>query len=160
MHRSYREVGMRVHARVRFFALLTGVLILLAAPAAARAAEAPGIEKFAAVNCGALHKECAHTMVTKVATPFFGEEQTYSVTTEPGEAEAIAEGYVKAGGHVPFGVTDFKVATVGELPTQAPTAIVKHIRTDVAAGLATNPQAIPMCSAAQFGTELAGSGFY
>jgi len=151
---------MRFNVRVPVLALLVGALVVLCVAPAAQALEAPGIEKFAAVNCKATHKDCAHTTVTKVATPFFGEEQTYSVTTEPGEPEAITEGYAKAGGHVPFGVTDFKVATVGELPTQAPTAVVKHIRTDVAAGLATNPQAIPMCSAAQFGTELAGSGFY
>ncbi len=38
-------------------------------------------------------------------------------------------------------------------------ATVKHIRTDVAPGVSTNPQAVPKCSAHDFGVEL-GGGIY
>lgn len=147
----------RSHAHVWVLALLAGVLISLSAAAAAQAAEAPGIEKFAAVNCSEGHEQCAHEVKNEtLPVPYnfaFGE-QHYSITKEPTTpAEAEAEGYLQAGGHVPYGVTDFKVATTGSLPKEVPTSIVEHIRTDVAPGLATSPAAVPMCSNGQFGTE-------
>jgi hypothetical protein len=63
---------------------------------------------------------------------------------------------------VPFGVTDFKVATTGSLPFAKPTSTVEHLRTDVAPGLATNPSALHECSAAAFGgaEKFPGTGFY
>jgi hypothetical protein len=137
---------MRSHARIWLTALLTGVLIA-GVPAAAQAAEALGIEKFAAVNCSATHEQCAHEV--KTITTF--EAFNYSVTKEPSKGEAETEGFAKAGGHPNYGITDFKVATVGSLPAQVPTAVVKFIRTEVAPGLATNPQAVPACSALDFG---------
>jgi hypothetical protein len=134
----------------------------------AQAAEAPAIEKLAAVNCSEGHEQCAHKVVTiNLGVPF--GEQHYSVTEEPKEAEAIAEGFTQAAGHVPFGVTDFTVAHEGapghesenHLPFEKPTATVQHIRTDVAPGLATSPAAVPYCSAAQFGKEeLPGTGLF
>jgi len=143
---------MRSHARSSLVALLTGVLISLGAAADAQAAEAPGIEKLAAVNCSEGHEQCAHKVVeVELGFPF--GKQKYSVTEEPKEAEARAEGFVKAGGHVPFGVTDFTIAHTGALPLEKPTSVVQHIRTDVAPGLATSPVAIPYCSAEQYGVE-------
>jgi hypothetical protein len=142
----------RSHAHVWVLALLAGVLVSLAATAVAQAAEALVIEKFAAVNCSAGHEQCAHEIVSIPLGAPFGE-QHYSITKEPKKPEAEAEGFVTAGGRVPFGVTDFKVGTTGSLPKEIPTAVVKHIRTDVAPGLSTSPAAVPMCSNAQFGKE-------
>src|ERR1700722_10668 len=130
---------MRVHVRVLVLALLTGVLTAAFA-SAAQAAEAP---VFVAVNCEV--EECAQS-VTKIelGAPF--GEQAYVEPAEPDAKEAEEEGYLQTGGRVPYGVTDFKVATKGSLPVAKPTAIVEHIRTDVAPGLATNPTAVTECS--------------
>lgn len=151
----YREVGMRVHVRVWVSALLAGVLTAAFA-SAAQAAEEP---VFVAVNCKV--EECAQS-VTKInlGAPF--GEQDYVEPAEPNAQEAEEEGYLQAGGRVPYGVTDFKVATKGSLPVAKPTAVVEHIRTDVAPGLATNPTAVTECSSADFvETEpLPGTGFY
>ena len=150
---------MRVQVRVSLVALAVGALFALL-PVAAAQAEALGIEKFAAVNCSEGHEECAHEVVPVELGPPLGK-QFYSVTKEPKTpAEAKAEGELQAGGHVPYGVTDFKVATKGSLPSEEPTAKVKSIRTDVAPGLATSPAAVPMCS--KFGKEevFAGSELY
>jgi hypothetical protein len=148
---------MRSSVRRSFFALLVGALIVVLAPAAAQAAV--GIEKLVAVNCGVGHEGCGQEATGKTdifGTPVF-------VPKEPSKAESEAEGFTQAAGHVPFGITDFKVATEGELPTtQKPTGVTTHIRTDVAAGLATSPAAVPMCTDEQFGAAEAipGSGFY
>src|SRR2546421_3269121 len=129
---------MRTHARVWLLASLTGVLLSLSAASIAQAAEAPAIEKLAAVNCSEGHEQCAHKVVNiNLGFPF--GEQHYSVTEEPKEAEAIVEGFTQAGGHVPFGVTDFTLAHEADpahpgenhLPFEKPTATVQHIRTDV-----------------------------
>lgn len=148
---------MRSSVRRSFFALLVGALIVVLAPAAAQAAI--GIEKLVAVNCGVGHEGCGQEATGKTdifGTPVF-------VPKEPSKAESEAEGFTQAAGHVPFGITDFKVTTEGELPTtQKPTGVATHIRTDVAAGLATSPSAVPMCTNEQFGAAEAipGSGFY
>ncbi|MGO9489569.1 MAG: hypothetical protein ACLQBB_11140 [Solirubrobacteraceae bacterium] len=150
---------MRVHARVWVLSLICGVLAAVALPAAAQAF---GIEKFAAVNCKQASPECAST-----GAPFFFPE-------EPGLAKAKAEGFTEAGGRVPYGVTTFKVASegapgeeypagfwpvgVGKLPFD-PTKLVDHIRTDVAPGLATNPFAPARCTSAEFGAEAAKGVF-
>ena len=148
---------MRSSIRRSFFALLVGALIVVLAPAAAQAAV--GIEKLVAVNCGVGHEGCGQEATGKTdifGTPVF-------VPKEPSKAESEAEGFTQAGGHVPFGITDFKVATEGELPTtQKPTGVTTHIRTDVAAGLATSPSAVTPCKGEQFGETEAvpGTGFY
>ncbi|HWF31186.1 MAG TPA: hypothetical protein VG188_01370 [Solirubrobacteraceae bacterium] len=147
---------MRSSVRRSFFALLVGALIAVLAPAAAQAAI--GIEKLVAVNCGVGHEGCGQEATGKtdvLGTPVF-------VPKEPSKAESEAEGFTQAGGHVPFGITDFKVTTEGEIPAQKPTGVTTHIRTDVAAGLATSPSAVPMCTDEQFGAAEAvpGTGFY
>lgn len=146
---------MRLHARVWFLALLTGVLVAALVPAAAlAAAEVPVTEKLVATNCKV--KTCGEE---EVEPGFFEPKKEISV------GEAKSEGFTEAGGRVPFGVTDFKVLTIpgGEYSkgTVVPTLRVTHIRTDVAAGLATDPFATERCSLAEFGTELVpGSGFF
>ncbi len=147
---------MRSSVRRSFFALLVGALIAVLAPAAAQAAV--GIEKLVAVNCGVGHEGCGQEATGKtdvLGTPVF-------VPKEPSKAESEAEGYTQAGGHVPFGITDFKLTTKGEPPAQEPEGVTTHIRTDVAAGLATSPSAVPMCTDEQFGAAEAvpGTGFY
>jgi hypothetical protein len=146
-------MGFRV--RFSFLALLVGALIGVAAPAAQAAPEF-GVEIFAAVNCSEGHEGCAGIS--------FGP---FSIPKEPNLAEAEAAGYTQAGGRVPFGVTDFKVNTEGELAKgeQKPIGVVEKIRTDVAAGLATSPAAVPQCSMSEFGEpgtekELAGTNFF
>jgi hypothetical protein len=150
----------RFQFRLSLVALAVGVLVVLSAPAA-QAAEAPGIEKFVAVNCKV--EECAQEETSIDLGPPF-ETQNYVEPKAPGAKEAEEEGFLQAGGRVPFGITDFKVATTGSLPTEKPTSVVEHLRTDVAPGLATNPTAVPECSATNFGAEEAfpgsGTGFY
>ena len=125
---------MRFHARISLLALLTGAIIAVLAPAAAQAAF--GVETFVAVNCSEGHEACAQTVVGP-----------YSFPKEPSEAEAKEQGYTQAGGHVPYGITDFKVKTEGTFPNEVPEGLpggaLTHIRTDVAPGLATSPQAVP-----------------
>jgi hypothetical protein len=148
---------MRSCVRFSFLALLVGVLVAVAAPGAQAAV---GIEKFVATNCKAAFPECAEEAGP---TTVFGPTK---IPKEPSKAEAEVQGFTQAGGRVPFGVTDFKLTTIvtgAPLPTtEAPTGIVKHIRTDVAPGLATSPAAVPQCSGAQFGETEAvpGSGFF
>jgi hypothetical protein len=105
-----------------------------------------GVESFFAANCKV--STCA-----KAASP--AEEL----------AKAEAEGYSQASGHPPFGVTDFKVNTTGsfpfEVPEGLPGGIVTHVRTDVAPGVSTNPEAVPKCSFEEFGKEaLPGTGLF
>ncbi len=149
---------MRSSVRFSLLALLVAVIAAISAPAAAQAAV--GIEKFVAINCQEAFKECGEE---PGPTTILGPTK---VPKEPSKAEAEAQGYTQAAGHVPYGITDFKLTTVvtkEPLPqTEAPTGIVKHIRTDVAAGLATSPAAVSQCSMADFGDteELPGTGFY
>jgi hypothetical protein len=149
---------MRSCVRFSFLALLVGVLVAVAAPAGAEAAV--GIERFVATNCKAEFPECAEEPGPTTA---FGPTK---IPKEPSKEEAEAQGFTQAAGHVPFGVTDFKLTTVKTgvplASTEAPTGIVKHIRTDVAPGLATSPAAVPQCTGAQFGETEAvpGSGFF
>jgi hypothetical protein len=140
---------MRSCVRFSFLALLVGVLVAIAAPGAQAAV---GIEKFVATNCEVGFESCAED----VLAPGVGFPK------EPSEAEALVQGYTQAGGHVPFGVTDFKITSTGTFPEAVPTGVVSHIRTDVAPGLATSPSAVPQCTEEEFGTTEAipGSGLY
>ena len=93
---------MRSHARISLLALV--VLALLALSAAAAQAAGFGVEKFVALDCSAGHEGCAQTT--------FGP---FSEPNEPSKEEAEEQAFTQAGGHVPFGITDFKVNTEGEL---------------------------------------------
>jgi hypothetical protein len=135
---------MRSHARVSLLALLTGAIIVVSAPAAQAAF---GVEKFFAGNCGEKFEECGKG------------------AKEGSEAEALIEGYRKAGGHPFFGVTDFIINTfsgVGALKQRVPQESVSHLRVDVAPGVVTNPQAVGQCGIKDFtSVEVAkGSGFF
>ena len=149
---------MRVQFRVSLVALVVSALVVLSA-SAAQAAEPSAT--LVAVNCKV--ETCAQTE-TKInlGAPF--GEQDYIEPNAPSATEAEEEGFLQAGGRVPYGVTDFKVATgEGEtLPTEKPTSVVTHLRTDVAPGLATDPYTVPDCSAANYGAAevFPGTGFY
>jgi hypothetical protein len=119
--------------------------MVLAAPAA----QAFGVERFVAANCIAGHEDCVEELLLG----------TYPLPKEPTKAEAEVAGYTQAAGHPPYGITAFKVDTVGAFPNAVPTGIVTHVRTDVAPGVSTNPTAVPLCSTEEFGKEVA-PGFY
>ena len=124
------------------------VAMALAAPAA-QAAVPFGVETFVAANCIQTHETC-------------GEEPGTTFPKEPTFAEAREAGYTQAAGHPPWGVTAFKVTTEGTFPAAVPTGVVTHVRTDVAPGVSTNPDAVEQCEIKEFeGHEVApGSGFY
>jgi hypothetical protein len=145
---------MRVKFRGLLLALVMSGTVGVLAPSAAQAAF--GVEKFVAVNCSEGHEACGGETIGPYSFP---------KETDLGEAET--EGFVLAGGHVPYGITDFSVKTEGTLPNAKPQGLltegpITHIRTDVATGLATSPTAVPQCDEAEFGaTEaLPESGFY
>jgi hypothetical protein len=141
---------MRPYVRVSLLALLVGAILAVASPAA-MGAEFPAIEKFVATNCTV--ETCGQE---NVLGPFF--EPKAEITVK----EAEEQGFTQAGGRVPFGVTDFQIATFeegeptktpGAYPKKVPTSIVTHLRTDVAPGLATNPFAVEQCSSEDFGDK-------
>lgn len=127
---SKREVGMRVHVRIPLLAVLVGAIIAVPVSAAHAAA---GIERFFASNC-------------KVNT---------CKTVPPAEEKEKAEleGFTKAGGHPNFGITDFRINTTGSAGKEVPSGVITHIRTDVAPGVATNPEAPEKCTMEAFGKE-------
>jgi hypothetical protein len=120
------------YARVWLVALLACAAAAVIAPAAQAAPEALGVESVFAGNCKATYETC-----NKLPPPATPEEE---------KAKAEKEGYTQAAGHPPFGVTEFKIDTAGEVPL----ALVTHVRTEVAPGVSTNPQAVPMCSMEEF----------
>jgi hypothetical protein len=143
--------------RFSLFALLVGVLVVFASTAVAQAAVE--VEKFVGVNCKTTAEKCGEQ---EVGTDVFGSP--ISETVEPDATESATQGYTQAGGHVPFGVTDFTLTHTGKLSdgTAVPNGVVTHVRVDVAAGLATAPAAVPQCELKDFGEKEAipGTGFY
>ena len=147
---------MRSCVRFSLLALLVGVVVAVAAPAAQAAVE---VEKFAGINCKPAFEHCAEKVV---GADVFGTP--IAETVEPNLTESTEQGYTQAAGHVPFGVTDFTLKHTGSLATATavPTGVVTHVRVDVSAGLATAPAAVPQCTMAEFGAAEAipGTGFY
>src|SRR5262245_38505502 len=88
------RLGMK-SARVWLLALIAGAAVALWAPAAQASF---GIESFFAANCNEEHVGC------KKAPP--AEEVK----------KAHEEGFTQAGGHPPFGITDFTVNNTGGVP--------------------------------------------
>jgi hypothetical protein len=138
------EVGMRVHVRFSLLALLIGVIVAISATVAQAA---PGIEVFFAANC-------------KVNT-------CKKVPPAEEKEKAELEGFTQAGGHPDFGITDFKIKTVGAFPNAAPEGVdgkgggvVTHVRTDVAPGVSTNPEAVAKCSMEEFDSTEIAPGFF
>jgi hypothetical protein len=138
------------YARVWLVALLACAATAVIVPAAQAVPEALGVKSFFAGNCKT-GKAC--TPAPENATP--AEEK----------AKAEAEGYTQASGHPALGVTEF-VVTTHVIQTEpfvavAPNALVTHVRTDVAPGVSTNPQAMLKCSSEEFGEEVApGTGVF
>jgi hypothetical protein len=121
---------MRSHVRISLLVLVAAATLGASVPAGAQAF---GIEKFFAGNCGAEFEECGE-----------GAEEP----EEPERKEkAEEEGFREASGFVPFGVTDFKLKAtpVGPLKGLVPDGNVENIRVDVAPGVVTNPEAVPKC---------------
>lgn len=149
---------MRSQFRVSFVALLVGALVAVLAPAAAQANVE--IEKFVGINCSEGHETCGEKSAG--GTDPFGVP--LNETYEPELKESEEEGYRQAGGHVPYGVTDFTLKHTGTFAADnaIPTGVVTHVRVDVSAGLAASPAAVPQCSVAEFsGVEASpGTGFF
>ena len=139
---------MRKHARIWVLSMICGVLLAGLAPAAAQAAF--GVESFTATNCYV--STCAGEEKPS-GFPAEFEVAPRWIPKEPTRKEALEQGFLQAGGRVPYGVTDFKVKTEGTYPNEAPSGSpVTHVRVDVASGLATAPAAVPPCE--EFGKEL------
>ncbi len=119
---------MRSQARISLVGLLAGTVLAVSAPAAAQAAF--GVESFFAANC----KTAACTAASTEANP--------------------SEFFTQAAGHPPAGVTDFKIKShvIQTAPFEAigPEGNTKSVRTDVAPGVSTNPEAVTKCSVANF----------
>ncbi len=129
---------MRSYARVSLLALIIAATTALSASAAQAA---PELESVFASNC---------KVNTCKKNP--GESKAEEL------AKAEAEGFTQAAGHPNFGITDFKIKTAGTFPNEAPEGaaegeFITHIRTDVAPGVATNPEAPEKCSFKEFGQE-------
>ena len=143
---------MRFPTRITLLALLVCALAAVSTPAAQAAF---GIERFISITCNEASEGCGEELIGP-----FGPLGTFSFpkSPPPNAEEAEKEGFTQAAGHVPFGVTAFKVNTKGALPEAEPEGVVTHIRTDVAPGLATSPAAVPQCSAEEFGTKEVAPG--
>lgn len=91
---------------------------------------------------------------TASAAPEFGFSKFISATCEDPEC---AVPYTQAAGHPPVGLTVFRmnVLNPGATGKEVPVGFVKNIRIDVPAGLSTNPEAVPDCTMAEFGKEVA-----
>jgi hypothetical protein len=155
---------MRSNVRFSLLALLVGMIVAVAVPAGADATVE--IEKFVGVNCAVGHEGCGEREAGK-GGPGEGKDifgGTLEETVEPNLAESGEAGYRQAAGRVPFGITDFIVTHTGEYAKgeAVPSAVVTHVRVDVAPGLAASPAAVPQCSQAEFGEKeaFAGTGFY
>jgi hypothetical protein len=145
-------------------------MALMAGAPAAQAATPFGVEKFVAANCKAGHEGCGEEEREAKFEPAPKVEikLKYSYPKEPNTTEAREAGYTQAAGHPAVGITAFKVNTEGTFPNEAPAGIatggvVTHVRTDVAPGVSTNPEAVEQCSFKDFGEEsalLKGSGLY
>jgi hypothetical protein len=112
------------HRRFALAALLACATAAALAPAA-HAAGSLGIAKWEAGTCNGSETEV--------------KECTYS---SPHSAF-----YTQAAGHPPWGLTGFELASSGGAPTGS---ALKRIRVDVPPGLAADPQALGVCSRAQF----------
>jgi hypothetical protein len=140
---------MRSRVRFLFAAPLVGALLALVAVSAPAAQASFGVEKFVAANCSEKYETC-------------GEEPGTTFPKEPSLAEAKEQGYTQAAGHPAWGITAFKINTTGTFPNALPSGLVTHVRTDVAPGVSTNPEAVPQCSMEKFGEKEAvpGKGFF
>jgi hypothetical protein len=145
--------------KVRVWLLGAVACAIVAFSAASAQAAGFGVEKFVAANCVTGKEACGEEeRKIEVAPSVFIK---YSYPKEPSLAEAREAGYTQAAGHPAVGITAFKINPIGSFPEEAPTGLVTHVRTDVAPGVSTNPEAVAKCSFAEFGEEaLPSSGLY
>ena len=156
---------MRLRFRGWLIGMVGGLLAcaVVGIGAASASAASFNAEKFVAANCksGAQNEKCGEETKTAESPVKPGETLEYSFPKEPTLAEAEAAGYTQAAGHPAVGITAFKVDTVGTFPEEVPTGVVTHVRTDVAPGVSTNPEAVAKCTTEEFGAEVVpGSGFF
>jgi hypothetical protein len=116
----------RSRVRVSLVALLVSAFVVVLAPGAAQASF--GVEKFESLTCSENAAE--------------GAPKECSTSTP-------SQFFKQAGGHPNFGITDF---TFNEFGTAGNG--VKSIRTDLPVGFATNPEALPQCTMADFEANL------
>jgi hypothetical protein len=148
-----REDGMTFRARIWLLGTVACAVVALSAPAAWGGEF--GVKRFVAANCkvGAPFEKCAEEAIT---LPLPYPPLTYSLPQEPTKAEAELGGYTQAAGHPGWGITAFEVNTEGEaFPNATPAGIgsggvVTHVRTDVAPGVSTNPEAVKKCTMEEF----------
>ncbi|MGA9876833.1 MAG: hypothetical protein WBQ21_13615 [Solirubrobacteraceae bacterium] len=137
----------------RIRVLLLGTVACAIVAFSVPGAQAAGfeVEKFVAANCSVGHETCGEEAVGPFEPlgPTVGPF-TYSVPKEPTLTESKEAGYTQAAGHPAVGITAFKIATTGSLPAEVPTGAITHIRTDVAPGVSTNPEAMAMCTMEEF----------
>lgn len=146
-------------ARIWLLGTVACAVVALSAPAAWGGEF--GVKRFVAANCkvGVPFEKCAEEEV-KVGP------LTYSLPKEPTKAEAELGGYTQAAGHPGWGITAFEVNTEGEaFPNATPAGIgsggvVTHVRTDVAPGVSTNPEAVKKCKMSEFEGTKVGTGVF
>ncbi len=138
-------------------AAVAGAATMVAVPAA-EAATSFGVEKFVAANCLTGHETCGEELLLG---PYS------AVPKEPSLTEAREAGYTQAAGHPTVGITAFQVKL--EEGTNFPNAVpagvatvgpVTHVRTDVAPGVSTNPEAMEKCKMEAFEGEQKAPGIF
>jgi hypothetical protein len=107
------------------------------------AAEALTIERLFSANCR--------------TGPLPGQFENCGLTGNPNLTQAENEGFRTAGGYAPYGVTHFELGTVEgaggvHFPIGYPEGSVENLRTDIPAGVATNPFApdLARCTMREF----------
>ncbi|HEY1450865.1 MAG TPA: hypothetical protein VGF47_07915 [Solirubrobacteraceae bacterium] len=110
--------------------LLSSLLILPVA--AAHAAGSLGVAKWEAGTCTGNETQVKSCEYTSAPSAF----------------------YTQAAGHPPWGLTGFELTTSGSAPTGS---ALKRLRVDVPPGLAADPQALAVCSRADFENEKCSS---
>ncbi len=132
--------------RVRVWLLGAVACAIVAFSAASAQAAGFGVERFVAANCKVGHSECGEETLLGPYSAF---------PKEPSLTEAREAGYTQAAGHPAYGITAFSINTIGSVPNAVPTGQVTHVRTDVAPGVSTNPEAVKQCTMEEFeGHEL------
>ncbi len=156
---------MTLRTRISLLGTVAVAVLAIAAPLA-QGAEPFGVEKFVAANCkvGEEFKNCVEETAQYPPAPA-PPVLLYSLPKEPTVTEAKEGGYTQAAGHPGWGITAFKIKTDGVVPEATPAeigsgAVVTHVRTDVAPGVSTNPEAVAKCTMAEFeGTKVAEGVF-
>ena len=151
---------MRLRFRGWLIGMVAGVLACAVMVVGASAASATpfGVEKFVAANCIATHESCGEELLLG---PYS------AVPKEPSLPEAREAGYTQAAGHPAYGVTAFQVKLEEgtSFPNAVPASIatvgpVTHVRTDVAPGVSTNPEAMKKCSMTEFENKEVSPGVF